>query len=135
MKFSFFSFSELWIYLRWSVRLLSSRGKTIYEDHVDSWSYINRVVEGSNDGGSSWHVLDQQTSQVFDKRFQRKTYKIRSTGFLSNIFRWTIVVHSLFICNLKVYLSRNLHLTWYHGWQISVSGCERHSINFKAASR
>lgn len=49
--------------------------------------YINRVVEGSNDGGSSWHVLDERTSQVFDKRFQRKTYKIRSMGFLSNIFR------------------------------------------------
>ncbi|XP_022719172.1 peptide-N(4)-(N-acetyl-beta-glucosaminyl)asparagine amidase isoform X2 [Durio zibethinus] len=49
---------------------------------------MNWVVEGSNDGGSSWHALDEQTSQVFDKRFQRKTYKIRSTGFLSNIFRF-----------------------------------------------
>ncbi|KAK6233012.1 hypothetical protein SCA6_003085 [Theobroma cacao] len=46
------------------------------------------VVEGSNDGGSSWHVLDKQTSQVFNKRFQRKTYKIRSTGFSSNTFRF-----------------------------------------------
>ncbi|XVF06299.1 hypothetical protein REPUB_Repub06bG0035200 [Reevesia pubescens] len=46
------------------------------------------VVEGSNDGGSCWRVLDEQTSQMFDKRFQRKTYKIRSTGFLSNVFRF-----------------------------------------------
>ncbi|XVE89862.1 hypothetical protein DITRI_Ditri20bG0028700 [Diplodiscus trichospermus] len=46
------------------------------------------VVEGSNDGRSSWHVLDERTSQLFDKRFQRKTYKIRSTGFSSNIFRF-----------------------------------------------
>ncbi|KAI9184912.1 hypothetical protein LWI28_002424 [Acer negundo] len=46
------------------------------------------VVEGSNDGGSSWHVLDKQTSQMFGNRFQRKTYKIKSTGFLSNAFRF-----------------------------------------------
>ncbi|XVF42169.1 hypothetical protein PTKIN_Ptkin01aG0338000 [Pterospermum kingtungense] len=46
------------------------------------------VVEGSNDRGSSWHVLDERTSEVFDKRFQRKSYKIRSTGFLSNMFRF-----------------------------------------------
>ncbi|KAL5837802.1 hypothetical protein ACOSQ3_014971 [Xanthoceras sorbifolium] len=46
------------------------------------------VVEGSNDGGSSWQVLDKQTSQMFENRFQRKTYKIKSTGFLSNAFRF-----------------------------------------------
>ncbi|OMO96376.1 Transglutaminase-like protein [Corchorus olitorius] len=49
---------------------------------------MNWVVEGSNDGGSNWRILDERTSEVFDKRFQRKTYKITSTGFLSNIFRF-----------------------------------------------
>ncbi|KAL9447668.1 hypothetical protein AB3S75_015190 [Citrus x aurantiifolia] len=46
------------------------------------------VLNGSNDGGSSWHVLDKQTSQMFENRFQRKTFKIKSTGFLSNAFRF-----------------------------------------------
>ncbi|KAH9687986.1 peptide-N(4)-(N-acetyl-beta-glucosaminyl)asparagine amidase [Citrus sinensis] len=46
------------------------------------------VLDGSNDGGSSWHVLDKQTSQMFENRFQRKTFKIKSTGFLSNAFRF-----------------------------------------------
>lgn len=46
------------------------------------------VLDGSNDGGSNWHVLDKQTSQMFENRFQRKTFKIKSTGFLSNAFRF-----------------------------------------------
>ncbi|TYI57622.1 hypothetical protein E1A91_D11G294900v1 [Gossypium mustelinum] len=46
------------------------------------------VVEGSNDGGSSWHVLDERRSEMFDKRFQRKTYNVKSAGFLSNMFRF-----------------------------------------------
>ncbi|KAM1549601.1 hypothetical protein ACFX1Z_010628 [Malus domestica] len=46
------------------------------------------VVEGSNDEGSSWHLLDKQTSQVFDSRFQRKTFQIASQGFLANAFRF-----------------------------------------------
>ncbi|PRQ41864.1 putative peptide-N(4)-(N-acetyl-beta-glucosaminyl)asparagine amidase [Rosa chinensis] len=46
------------------------------------------VVEGSNDGGSSWHVLDKQTSQLFDSRFQCRTFKVSSEGFLSNAFRF-----------------------------------------------
>ncbi|KAH1083470.1 hypothetical protein J1N35_023231 [Gossypium stocksii] len=46
------------------------------------------VVEGSNDGGSSWHVLDERRSEMFDKCFQRKTYNVKSTGFLSNMFRF-----------------------------------------------
>ncbi|CAL8166678.1 unnamed protein product [Prunus armeniaca] len=46
------------------------------------------VVEGSNDGESSWHLLDKQTSQIFDSRFQRKTFKISCQGFLSNVFRF-----------------------------------------------
>ncbi|CAN6911601.1 unnamed protein product [Brassica oleracea] len=46
------------------------------------------VLEGSNDGGSTWHVIDKQTSQVFEERFQRKSYKITSPGFQANLFRF-----------------------------------------------
>lgn len=46
------------------------------------------VLEGSDDGGSNWHVLDERTSQMFDKRFQRRSYTIKSNGFRSNIFRF-----------------------------------------------
>ncbi|KAK9292289.1 hypothetical protein L1049_020253 [Liquidambar formosana] len=46
------------------------------------------VVEGSDDGGSSWRVLDKQTSQMFENRFQRRTFKIQSVGHLSNAFRF-----------------------------------------------
>ncbi|KAG7533579.1 Rad4/PNGase transglutaminase-like fold [Arabidopsis thaliana x Arabidopsis arenosa] len=46
------------------------------------------VLEGSNDGGSSWCVLDKQTSQVFEERFQRKSYKITTPGFQANLFRF-----------------------------------------------
>lgn len=46
-----------------------------------------RVLEGSDDGGSSWRVLDKQISQMFKNRFERRTYKIASVGFLANAFR------------------------------------------------
>ncbi|CAL5381346.1 unnamed protein product [Camellia sinensis] len=46
------------------------------------------VLEGSDDGGSSWRALDKQTSQMFKNRFERKTFKIRSVGFLANAFRF-----------------------------------------------
>ncbi|PIN23411.1 Peptide-N(4)-(N-acetyl-beta-glucosaminyl)asparagine amidase [Handroanthus impetiginosus] len=46
------------------------------------------IVEGSEDGGSSWHTLDKQSSQKFDKRFQRKTFEIKSQPFLANAFRF-----------------------------------------------
>ncbi|XP_077244385.1 peptide-N-glycanase 1 [Tasmannia lanceolata] len=45
------------------------------------------IVEGSDDGGSSWNILDKQTSQMFEKRFQRKTFKIESVRRMSNAFR------------------------------------------------
>lgn len=48
---------------------------------------ICRVLEGSSDGDLSWHVLDEQTLQTFDKRFQRKTFKVVSPDLLSNVFR------------------------------------------------
>ncbi|EEF49673.1 peptide n-glycanase, putative [Ricinus communis] len=46
------------------------------------------VVEGSADGGSSWCVLDKQTSQVFENRCQRKSFNIRSENFFCNAFRF-----------------------------------------------
>ncbi|KAL1190930.1 Peptide-N(4)-(N-acetyl-beta-glucosaminyl)asparagine amidase [Cardamine amara subsp. amara] len=46
------------------------------------------VLEGSSDGGSTWSVLDKQTCQVFEERFQRKSYKITSPGFQANLFRF-----------------------------------------------
>lgn len=46
------------------------------------------VVEGSGDGGSSWRVLDKQTSQLFDDRFQRRTFKVGTVGLQSNVFRF-----------------------------------------------
>lgn len=49
------------------------------------------VIEGSADGGTSWHILDEQTSQEFDKRYQRKTYEIRLPTFLANAFRFRFI--------------------------------------------
>ena len=46
-----------------------------------------RVVEGSKDGGHGWHVLDEQSSERFETRFQRKTFKVNSAGFISTAFR------------------------------------------------
>lgn len=45
------------------------------------------VIEGSDDGGASWRVLDEQTSQKFDNRYQRKAYKVKLQGFFANAFR------------------------------------------------
>lgn len=50
------------------------------------------VVEGSDDGGSSWHILDKQISQMFDTRFQRKTFEVKSQTLLANAFRFRFLV-------------------------------------------
>jgi peptide-N4-(N-acetyl-beta-glucosaminyl)asparagine amidase len=52
-----------------------------------SGCFLNRVVEGSDDGGSSWRILDKQTSQMFKNRFQRKSFKINSDSVPCNTFR------------------------------------------------
>jgi len=49
---------------------------------------FSRILEGSSDEGSSWYVLDEQTSQKFEDRFQRKSYKIESCSRQSNAFRY-----------------------------------------------
>ncbi|KAK2995964.1 hypothetical protein RJ640_026003 [Escallonia rubra] len=54
-------------------------------------AYELMVLEGSEDKGSSWCVLDKQSCQKFENRFQRKTFKIRSQGLLSNAFRLRIL--------------------------------------------
>lgn len=50
------------------------------------------IVEGSEDGGSSWRILDRQNSQAFDRRFQRRTFVCESQGFLANAFRIQFLV-------------------------------------------
>jgi peptide-N4-(N-acetyl-beta-glucosaminyl)asparagine amidase len=52
-----------------------------------SGCFLNRVVEGSDDGGSSWRILDKRTSQMFKNRFQRKSFKINSDSVPCNTFR------------------------------------------------
>ncbi|KAK2631118.1 hypothetical protein EUGRSUZ_L03382 [Eucalyptus grandis] len=49
---------------------------------------MNWVLQGSSDGGSSWHVLDEQTSQLFNNRFERRTFKIKTKVPPSNAFRF-----------------------------------------------
>ncbi|KAG8363779.1 hypothetical protein BUALT_Bualt19G0057800 [Buddleja alternifolia] len=46
------------------------------------------IIEGSEDGGSSWCILDKQTAQKFDNRFQRKTFEVKSQSFFANAFRF-----------------------------------------------
>ncbi|XP_048324055.1 peptide-N(4)-(N-acetyl-beta-glucosaminyl)asparagine amidase isoform X1 [Ziziphus jujuba] len=46
------------------------------------------VLEGSNDGGSTWHLLDERISQMFGGRFQRRTFKVASIDLLSDFFRF-----------------------------------------------
>ncbi|KAL0552630.1 hypothetical protein IC582_011748 [Cucumis melo] len=46
------------------------------------------IVEGSEDGGNSWHLIDEQTNQIFDNRFQRRSFFVTKTGLLSNTFRF-----------------------------------------------
>ncbi|RWV86146.1 hypothetical protein GW17_00051987 [Ensete ventricosum] len=48
-----------------------------------------RIVEGSEDGGSSWNVLDEQNSQIFERRFQRKTFTVKKKC-MSKAFRYII---------------------------------------------
>nr|CAD1827986.1 unnamed protein product [Ananas comosus var. bracteatus] len=45
------------------------------------------ILEGSSDGGSSWEVLDRQSSQIFEKRFLRKTFKVQRRS-ACNAFRF-----------------------------------------------
>ncbi|KAK7332877.1 hypothetical protein VNO80_29633 [Phaseolus coccineus] len=56
------------------------------------------ILEGSSDKGISWQVLDKQTSQLFEDRFQRRTYKISCASFPCNVFRFRFLavrdVHS-----------------------------------------
>ncbi|KAK9131624.1 hypothetical protein Scep_011152 [Stephania cephalantha] len=49
---------------------------------------MNWVLEGTNDGGLTWYILDEQTSQTFEHRFQRKVFKVESVEHPSNAFRF-----------------------------------------------
>ncbi|KAK1400904.1 Peptide-N(4)-(N-acetyl-beta-glucosaminyl)asparagine amidase [Heracleum sosnowskyi] len=48
---------------------------------------MNWILEGSKDGGSTWHTLDEQTNQIFVNRFQRKTFRIAAQPILLNTYR------------------------------------------------
>ncbi|TKY61394.1 Peptide-N(4)-(N-acetyl-beta-glucosaminyl)asparagine amidase [Spatholobus suberectus] len=52
------------------------------------------ILEGSSDEGISWQVLDKQTSQFFEDRFQRRTYTISSASFPCNVFRFRFLAVS-----------------------------------------
>ncbi|KAK9149971.1 hypothetical protein Syun_008280 [Stephania yunnanensis] len=52
---------------------------------------MNWVLEGTNDGGLTWYILDEQTSQTFEHRFQRKVFKVKSVEHPSNTFRFLSV--------------------------------------------
>ncbi|KAK9735305.1 hypothetical protein RND81_04G197400 [Saponaria officinalis] len=49
------------------------------------------ILEASPDGGSTWNIIDRQTSQKFDSRFQRKLYNIKSCSTQSNAFSFLAV--------------------------------------------
>lgn len=67
-----------------SWQFLSSKVNFLMTKLFIMWA---RIVEGSDDGGSSWFLLDKRSSQLFEKRFQRKTYQIEAAGAMSNAFR------------------------------------------------
>lgn len=46
------------------------------------------VLEGSNDGGQTWNVLDSQKSQFFEMRFMRKTFIVSQRNQMCNAFRF-----------------------------------------------
>ncbi|XP_027350294.1 peptide-N(4)-(N-acetyl-beta-glucosaminyl)asparagine amidase isoform X2 [Abrus precatorius] len=46
------------------------------------------ILEGSSDEGLNWQVLEKQTSQFFEDRFQRRTFTIDSASFPCNAFRF-----------------------------------------------
>lgn len=46
------------------------------------------VLEGSNDGGCTWTVLDARKSQLFSRRYERKSFKIlQERRIMCNAFR------------------------------------------------
>ncbi|XP_049936466.1 peptide-N(4)-(N-acetyl-beta-glucosaminyl)asparagine amidase isoform X2 [Nymphaea colorata] len=51
------------------------------------------VLEGSNNMGSSWFILDTRSSQMFQERFMRKAFMIEpSKRCKSNAFRWEALI-------------------------------------------
>ncbi|KAM0952161.1 putative peptide-N(4)-(N-acetyl-beta-glucosaminyl)asparagine amidase [Dioscorea sansibarensis] len=48
---------------------------------------MNWIVEASKDEGQNWDILDEQSSQIFEKRFQRKSFQVQSEHKY-NLFRF-----------------------------------------------
>lgn len=85
----------MWRAVRWGCQIFDQSlvyGSSFLRFSPLIYSFIlfnsaGRIVEGSEDGGSSWHLLDEQTNQIFDNRFQRRSFFVTKTGLLSNTFR------------------------------------------------
>ncbi|KAL6862155.1 hypothetical protein ACP4OV_016804 [Aristida adscensionis] len=45
------------------------------------------VLEGSTDGGSTWDTIDARSSEMFERRFFRKTFTV-AKGYKANAFRF-----------------------------------------------
>lgn len=100
------------------------------------WTFI-RILEGSKDGGSSWYVLDRQTSQKCENRFQRKLYKIELSNTQSNAFRYLTSTSNFPTCFRRKVLSiafkivnfagspfyQSKMLTRLPGYKLEVSTC------------
>ncbi|CAI0384113.1 unnamed protein product [Linum tenue] len=68
------------------------------------------VVEGSIDGGSNWHILDKRASQVFEDRFQCRSFEVQRKGLSCNVFRFRFLAvkdiqstSRLQLCSINLY--------------------------------
>jgi signal transduction histidine kinase len=56
-------------------RILSGYALTAANDYPDRDPRVWRLL-GSNDGGTTWNVLDVRTNEVFERRFERREYRL-----------------------------------------------------------
>ncbi|CAI0384550.1 unnamed protein product [Linum tenue] len=75
------------------------------------------VVEGSTDGGSNWYILDKRASQVFEDRFQCRSFEVQRQGLCCNVFRFRFLAvkdiqstSRLQLCSINLYTRGQLSL-------------------------
>ncbi|CAN1285477.1 Peptide-N(4)-(N-acetyl-beta-glucosaminyl)asparagine amidase [Linum perenne] len=61
------------------------------------------IVEGSDDGGSNWHILDRRTSELFEDRFQCRSFQVTRKGLSCNAFRDVQSNSRLQLCSINMY--------------------------------
>ncbi|CAN0920446.1 Peptide-N(4)-(N-acetyl-beta-glucosaminyl)asparagine amidase [Linum grandiflorum] len=68
------------------------------------------IVDGSDDGGSNWHILDTRTSELFQDRFQCRSFEVRMKGLPCNAFRFRFLAardiqsnSRLQLCSINLY--------------------------------